>query len=123
MEIFRVFRIEAAHSLSHLPSGHPCRKTHGHSWRVEIYAAGPVAAGAGWVMDFADLERAFQPLLQELDHAHLNEITGLEIPTSENLARWIWRRLQPALPLLSRVVIWETETAGCSYRGEHETGC
>ncbi len=122
MEIFRRFRIEASHSLPHLPSGHPCRKVHGHSWRVEIHAIGPVDASRGWVMDFADLERAFQPLLLELDHSHLNEIKGLELPTSENMARWIWRRLKPALPLLSRVVIWETETAGCSYRGEQETG-
>lgn len=122
MEIFRCFRIEASHSLPHLPPGHPCRRIHGHSWRIEIHAAGPVDADRGWVLDFADVERAFQPLFLELDHAHLNEIDGLDLPTSENLARWIWRRLKPALPPLCRVVIWETESSGCSYRGGDAAG-
>lgn len=122
MEVFRVFRIEASHSLEHLPGGHPCRNVHGHSWRVEIHAAGPLDEESGWVVDFADIERAFRPLREALDHAHLNGIAGLERPTGENLARWIWRRLSPGLPLLSRVVVWETETAGCTYRGELEAG-
>ena len=122
MEIFRVFRFEASHRLLQLPLRHPCGKVHGHSWRVEIHAAGPVLADRGWVLDFADLERAFQPLLLELDHTHLNDIEGLEQPTCENIAQWIWRRLKPALPALARIVIWETETAGCSHRGEPETG-
>jgi len=122
MEIFRIFRLEASHSLPALPEGHPCRRVHGHSWRVELRVEGPVDAERGWVMDFAELERAFGPLLAALDHAHLNEIEGLGHPTSENLARWIWRGLKPALPLLSRIAVWETETAGCIYRGEQEIG-
>lgn len=122
MEIFRIFRVEASHSLPHLPAGHPCRGTHGHSWRIEIRACGPVDEALGWVVDFAELERACRPLLQKLDHTHLNEIAGLELPTSENLARWIWRRLKPALPLLCRVVVWETENSGCAYGGEQEAG-
>lgn len=122
MEIFRHFSIEASHCLDHLPEGHPCRRVHGHSWRVEVHAAGPVDQSHGWVMDFAEIERAFAPLQAALDHAHLNEVPGLERPTSENLARWIWRRLAPGVPLLSRVVVWETRVCGCSYRGEHEAG-
>lgn len=122
MEIFRVFGVEASHSLGHLPQGHPCRNVHGHSWRIEVHLDGPVDAGTGWVTDFAQIDQAFRPLLQVLDHGHLNDVAGLELPTCENLARWIWRRLAPGLPLLSRVVVRETEAAGCSYRGEEEPG-
>ena len=122
IEIFRIFRIEASHSLPALPQGHPCRRVHGHSWRVELGVEGPVEKERGWVVDFAELEGAFGPLLAQLDHAHLNELEGLGHPTSENLALWIWGRLKPALPALSRITVWETETAGCTYRGEGETG-
>ena len=80
--------------------------------------SGPVRAREGWVIDFADIGRAFQPLYEQLDHHFLNEVPGLENPTSEHLARWIWQRLQPTLPGLSQVVVRETCTAGCVYRGE-----
>jgi len=118
MEIFKIFYIEAAHSLPHVPEGHKCRRLHGHSFRVEIYVDGEVDERAGWVQDFADLSDAFRPLFEQLDHHHLNEIEGLENPTSENLARWIWPRLKSRLGALSRIVIRETCTAGCVYRGE-----
>ena len=71
----------------------------------------------GWVMDFADLKTAFKPLWEQLDHNYLNEIKGLENPTSENLARWIWDRLKPTLPALNQITIRETCTSGCIYRG------
>ncbi|MEK7206670.1 MAG: 6-carboxytetrahydropterin synthase QueD [Pseudomonadota bacterium] len=118
MEIFKVFTLEAAHHLPNVPEGHKCRRLHGHSFRVEIHIAGPVQEKTGWILDFADLSRAFQPLYDQLDHHYLNEIEGLENPTSEHLARWIWQRLKPALPLLAKVVVRETCTAGCIYRGE-----
>jgi 6-pyruvoyltetrahydropterin/6-carboxytetrahydropterin synthase len=118
MEIFRVFQIEAAHYLPNVPEGHKCRRLHGHSFRIEVRVGGEVGAESGWVMDFADVKRAFQPLFDQLDHHCLNDIDGLENPTSENLARWIWRRLQPALPGLKRIVVQETCTAGCSYSGD-----
>ena len=69
-------------------------------------------------MDFADVTRAFQPLYEQLDHHYLNDIPGLENPTSEILAMWIWARLKPSLPLLSKVVVRETCTAGCAYSGD-----
>ena len=122
MEIFKVFTIEAAHRLPNVPENHKCRRLHGHSFRIEIRVAGPVQENAGWIMDFADIGRAFQPLYEQLDHHYLNEIEGLENPTSEHLARWIWRRLKPALPLLSEVAVRETCTAGCVYRGENDNG-
>ncbi|MDE2197005.1 MAG: 6-carboxytetrahydropterin synthase QueD [Gammaproteobacteria bacterium] len=118
MEIFKVFHIEAAHRLPNLPASHKCSRLHGHSFRVEIHVAGEVQARSGWIMDFADLKQAFAPVFEMLDHRYLNEVQGLDNPTSENLARWIWQRLKPALPGLSKLVIAETCTSGCVYRGE-----
>jgi 6-pyruvoyltetrahydropterin/6-carboxytetrahydropterin synthase len=120
MEIYRKFTIEAAHRLPNLPEGHKCRRLHGHSFRVEVRVSGPVGEESGWVMDFADVKRAFAPLHDALDHRYLNEVEGLENPTSENLARWIWVRLAPTLPGLSAVLVHETCTSGCVYRGEEE---
>jgi 6-pyruvoyltetrahydropterin/6-carboxytetrahydropterin synthase len=120
MEIFKQFRFEAAHRLPHVPPEHKCARLHGHSFTVEIHVRGPVGERSGWVVDFADIAAAWQPLHAVLDHYYLNEIPGLENPTSELLARWIWRRILPALPLLSQVVVRETCTSGCVYRGEHE---
>ena len=120
MEIFKIFTLEAAHHLPHVPENHKCRRLHGHSFRVEVHVNGPVQKHEGWIMDFADIARAFQPLYEKLDHHYLNEIEGLENPTSENLARWIWRQLKPSLPLLCKIVVRETCTAGCIYGGEKD---
>jgi 6-pyruvoyltetrahydropterin/6-carboxytetrahydropterin synthase len=117
MHIFKIFHIEAAHRLPNVPPGHKCARLHGHSFRVEIHVAGEPEAVTGWVMDYADIKAAFQPLFEQLDHHYLNEIKGLENPTSELLARWIWQRLKSALPGLDRVVVHETCTAGASYAG------
>lgn len=117
MDIFKKFRIEAAHRLPNVPEGHKCARLHGHSFEIEVVLRGPVAADAGWVCDFADLSAAFAPLFEQLDHHYLNEVPGLENPTSENLAIWIWNALQPSLPLLAQVTVHETCTSGCHYRG------
>ena len=117
MEIFKAFHIEAAHRLPNVPAGHKCANLHGHSFKVELVVSGDVGDATGWVMDFADVKRAFQPLYDRLDHHYLNDIEGLENPTSERLAVWIWERLKPTLPLLSTVVVHETCTSGCRYRG------
>lgn len=122
MEIFKEFTFEAAHRLPHVPAGHKCSRLHGHSYRVEIHVRGPVGAHSGWIMDFSDIKEAFAPLHARLDHYYLNDVEGLENPTSENLARWLWQRLRPALPQLSRVVVRETCTSGCIYAGEDEPG-
>lgn len=118
MEIYKAFSIEAAHRLPNLPEDHKCYRLHGHSFKIEVHVTGEVDQNTGWIMDFADISAAFKPLFERLDHHYLNEIEGLENPTSENLARWIWRQLQPALPLLSSVVVKETCTAGCVYVGD-----
>ena len=118
MDIFKTFTLESAHRLPQVPAGHKCARLHGHSFRVEIHVSGPVDPQRGWVMDFADVKAAFAPLYAQLDHQYLNDVPGLENPTSENLARWIWLKLKPALPALSEVAVHETCTSGCRYRGE-----
>jgi 6-pyruvoyltetrahydropterin/6-carboxytetrahydropterin synthase len=117
MEIFREFTFEAAHRLPNVPAGHKCARLHGHSYRIEVHVSGPVGAESGWVMDFGDVSAAFAPVRDQLDHYYLNDIDGLANPTSEVLARWIWERLAPTLPL-SGIVVRETCTSGCVYRGE-----
>jgi 6-pyruvoyltetrahydropterin/6-carboxytetrahydropterin synthase len=117
MEIFKEFTIEAAHWLPNVPDGHKCRRLHGHSFHIEVHVAGPIDERTGWVMDFADLKQAFRPVEGQLDHYCLNDVEGLENPTSENLARWIWAKLQPALPGISKIVVRETCTSGCVYTG------
>jgi 6-pyruvoyltetrahydropterin/6-carboxytetrahydropterin synthase len=118
MELFKKFSIEAAHFLPRVPEDHKCRRLHGHSFQIEVHVAGPIDEDAGWLMDFADIKAAFKPIHERLDHRLLNDIDGLDNPTSENLARWIWRELKPSLPELSRVVVCETCTSGCAYHGD-----
>lgn len=118
MEIYREFAFEAAHRLPRVPEGHKCARLHGHSYKITVHVEAPVDPDTGWVMDFGDIKRAFKPIDAQLDHYYLNDIDGLENPTSENLARWIWDRLTPALPELSAITVRETCTSGCTYRGE-----
>ena len=118
MEIFKEFTFEAAHRLPNVPDGHKCARLHGHSFNVSVHIAGPVGDDSGWVRDFGDLTCAMRPVLDQLDHYYLNDIEGLENPTSEVLVRWIWDRLHPAMPELSQIVVRETCTSGCVYRGE-----
>ena len=117
MDIFKVFSIEAAHRLPNVPAGHKCARLHGHSFRIELHVGGEPDPQLGWVMDFADLKVAFQPVYEQLDHHYLNDIPGLENPTSERLAEWLWAQMKPRVPLLSEVVVHETCTSGCRYRG------
>ena len=117
MDIFKSFNIEAAHRLPNVPPGHKCARLHGHSFAIEVHVKGPLDPELGWVMDFADMKAAFAPLFERLDHRYLNEVTGLENPTSENLARWVWQELKPRLPLLDHVIVHETCTTACRYDG------
>lgn len=117
MEIYKEFTFEAAHRLPNVPEGHKCARLHGHSFMVKISVMGAVGEESGWIMDFGDLKQAFHPIWKQLDHYYLNDIPGLENPTSENIAIWIWSKLKPALPELSRIEIRETCTSGCVYIG------
>jgi 6-pyruvoyltetrahydropterin/6-carboxytetrahydropterin synthase len=120
MEIFKVFTIEAAHRLPHVPAGHKCGRLHGHTFQIEVHVQGPLDPKLGWIIDFADIKSAFRPIEEQIDHHYLNEVEGLENPTSENVAHWVWRNLKPSLPCLSKIVIRETCSSGCIYAGESE---
>lgn len=117
IELRKTFQFEAAHLLPNLPASHKCRRLHGHSFQVEVAVAGPMDPRLGWLIDYAEISEAFKPLFDQLDHYYLNEVTGLENPTSENIAVWIWQKLKPRLPQLVEVVVAETCTARCVYRG------
>jgi len=117
LELRRTFQVEAAHRLPNLPSDHKCSRLHGHSFRITLRVCGEMDPVLGWVIDYADLKTAFAPLFEILDHHYLNEVEGLENPTSEHLAIWVWERLVNALPGLSAVEIAETCTSRCIYRG------
>jgi 6-pyruvoyltetrahydropterin/6-carboxytetrahydropterin synthase len=118
MRIFKEFKFEAAHSLPNVPEGHKCRRLHGHSYRVRVVLDGPVDPRMGWVCDFSEIKRIVQPLIDRLDHQHLNTIEGLSNSTAELIAVWFWDRLKPDLPMLEEIQVFETETSGCVYRGE-----
>lgn len=121
MELFKEFTFEAAHRLPNVSAEHKCARLHGHSYRVIVHVEGDVNDTTGMVVDFAEVTAAFKPIVEKyLDHYYLNDVEGLENPTSENLAHWIWQRLLPALPLLSAVQVRETCTSGVLYRGERE---
>lgn len=116
------FRFDAAHFLPMVPEGHKCRRLHGHSFEVEISVRGELDPQRGWVLDYGDLGRAVRAVLDPLDHSVLNTIPGLENPTSELLAEWIWERLQPQLSGLHRVTILETPNSRCEYEGPAGSG-
>ena len=117
VELVKDFHFEAAHWLPNVPEGHKCRRMHGHSFRGEVAVRGEVDPATGWLIDFADLKRAVDPLVSQLDHYVLNDIEGLQNPTSELLAVWFWDRLKPQVPMLYRVTVEETCSSRCHYIG------
>jgi 6-pyruvoyltetrahydropterin/6-carboxytetrahydropterin synthase len=118
IEIWKEVAFESAHRLPRVPAGHKCGRLHGHSYRVRLTLRGEPDAHTGWLVDFGDVVAAFEPLRARLDHHYLNEIEGLENPTSETLARWIWDHARPLIPMLSRVEVMETCTSGARYEGD-----
>jgi 6-pyruvoyl tetrahydropterin synthase/QueD family protein len=118
VELTKSFRFEAAHRLPRVPENHKCYRMHGHSFVVEITVAGEVDPATGWLIDYAEITAAVEPLLmRELDHRALNDVPGLENPTSEVLCGWLWERLKPALAGMTSLTVHETCTARCTYRG------
>lgn len=118
MEVYKTFAVEAARSLPHLPDDHPCKRIHGHSFKITITVNGQINEDTGFVMDFSEIDSVFSPIHEMIDHAYLNEIKGLENPSSENLCQWIWSKLSSSLPGLKKIEIKETESTGCIYQGE-----
>lgn len=117
MKITQAFHFEAAHRLPFVAETHRCRRLHGHSYRVELELQGLVDPQSGFVVDFFDIEAAFSPLLHELDHHYLNEIAGLENPTAEIIAIWIYARVRPKLPALAKVRVYETPDCWAEHDG------
>ena len=118
MKVYKTFTVEAARSLPNLADGHPCKKIHGHSFKITITISGQINNNTGFVMDFSDIESAFSPIHKIIDHSYLNDIEGLYNPSSENLCLWIWSKLHSELKGLEKIEIQETESTGCIYRGE-----
>jgi len=117
-ELRRRYRLEAAHRLPQVAAEHPCRRLHGHTYTLELVVCGPLDPGKGWVLDYASIDAAARPLLDQLDHRYLNDIEGLENPTSEHLARWVWERLAPILHGLAAVTVAENPDCACTFRGQ-----
>jgi 6-pyruvoyltetrahydropterin/6-carboxytetrahydropterin synthase len=118
IELVKSMTFQAAHELPKVPEDHKCRRMHGHSYKVEVAVRGPVDPDTGWLMDFGDINLRLRPIREELDHRVLNDVEGLENPTAENLAAWIWKRLSVNLPDLTRVSVFESESSGCHYYGD-----
>lgn len=117
-KLVRDYRFEAAHSLPNVPETHKCRRMHGHSYRVSVTIEGEIDPELGWLMDFAEIDERVDPVIKRVDHYTLNDLAGLENPTSEILARWLWQNIKPALPLMVELSVSETPDSCCIYRGE-----
>jgi 6-pyruvoyltetrahydropterin/6-carboxytetrahydropterin synthase len=117
VRLTKTFRFEAAHDLPTFPQGHKCRRLHGHSFRFDVIVAGEVDPERGYLIDYGDIKKVTDPLVKQLDHFYLNEIDGLSNPTSEVIGKWLWDRLKPLLPMLDTVIVHETCTSACEYRG------
>ena len=118
MIVYKKFNIESARSIPNLPKTHPCHHVHGHSFKIIISVKGPVNKQNGFVTDFQDIDDAFSSFKKELDHSYLNDIEGLQNPTSENICIWIWDKIQSSLPNIYKIEIKETDSTGCIYKGK-----
>jgi len=118
MLLYKEFTFDSAHFLPHVPDGHKCKNIHGHTYRLRVWLQGKPDAALGWIIDFAELKKIIKPVVTELDHKLMNELPGLENPTCELIAVWIWNRLKPELPAMHRIELHETPTSGVIYEGE-----
>ena len=117
MLLFKEFTFDSAHFLPNVPEGHKCKEMHGHTYRLRVWVEGPLDPLLGWVMDFAVLKKVVKPVVNRLDHKCLNKIEGLENPTCERIAVYIWDQVKPLLPLLAKIELHETPTSGVIYTG------
>lgn len=117
MRLVKTFRFEAAHDLPTFPDGHKCRRLHGHSFRFDVVVEGEVNPAKGFLIDYGDIKKICDPIVRQLDHYYLNDIDGLSNPTSEMIAKWLWDRIKPQLPMLARIIVYETCTSACEYDG------
>lgn len=117
MLIFKKFAFDSAHSLPHVPDGHKCKEVHGHTYHLTVFIEGDLDEKLGWVMDFAEIKRVIKPLVDRIDHKYMNDIEGLENPTCEIIAKWLWDRIKPEIPKLKKIQLDETPTSGAVYEG------
>jgi 6-pyruvoyltetrahydropterin/6-carboxytetrahydropterin synthase len=117
VELIKEYRFEAAHKLPNVPEGHKCQRLHGHSFKFEIHVNGPVDPHSGWFIDFGVLDEVVLPLVAQLDHYYLNDVPGLENPTSEVCTKWLFDRIKAGIPSLTAITFYETCDARCVYRG------
>jgi 6-pyruvoyltetrahydropterin/6-carboxytetrahydropterin synthase len=118
MILFRQFTFDSAHFLPNVPEGHKCKEVHGHTYRMVIYMEDTIKKNEGWVMDFAEVKKVIYPILEVVDHKLLNNIEGLENPTCELIAVWLWNKIKPQLPILTKIELHETPTSGVIYEGK-----
>jgi 6-pyruvoyltetrahydropterin/6-carboxytetrahydropterin synthase len=118
VEIYKVFTFDAAHQLPNLPDDHKCKRLHGHTFKVQVYVNDQLDDKMGWVIDFYDIKDVVSPIIDQLDHRYLNEIKGLENPTSENISKWLWAKIAPTLPILSQIIVQESPNSGVCYKGD-----
>lgn len=113
VELKKTFHFEAAHALYSAPEGHRCRQLHGHTYEIDVLVEGDVSVERGWFIDYGEITEKVGPLVKLLDHHLLNEIPGLEIPTSEHLCIWLCEKLRGTLPGLKEIRVRETPTSQC----------
>lgn len=118
MQIFKQFTFDSAHFLPNVPEGHKCKEIHGHTYHLTVYLNGDLDEKLGWVIDFTDVKNVIDPIIKSIDHQFLNNISGLENPTSEVMAIWLWNKIKPELPQLSKIELNETPTSGVIYEGK-----
>ena len=117
MILYKQFSFDSAHYLPNVPEGHKCRELHGHTYHLTVFLEGDVMEDRGWVIDFTDLKKVVKPVIDMVDHKYLNDIPGLENPTTEMFSKWLWERIKPLLPELKRIELKETPTSGVIYEG------
>ena len=118
MQIFKQFTFDSAHFLPNVPEGHKCKEIHGHTYHLTVYLDGDLDEKLGWVIDFTDVKNVIDPIIKSIDHQFLNNIPGLENPSSEIMAIWLWNKIEPELPQLSKIELNETPTSGVIYEGK-----
>ncbi|MBK7360274.1 MAG: 6-carboxytetrahydropterin synthase QueD [Saprospiraceae bacterium] len=117
MQIFRKFTFDSAHFLPNVPEGHKCKNIHGHTYHLTVFIDDRLDPHLNWVMDFAAINKAIDPILKSIDHKLMNDIPGLENPTCEQIAIWLWDQIKPQIPQLIKIELNETPTSGVIYTG------
>ena len=118
MIIYKKYYFDAAHFMTNLKKGHKYTKVHGHSYEKIIKISGNLDKTNNWILNYDDIDEIVNPLLQKIDHKTLNDIKGLEKPTSENLAKWFWERIRKKIVNLESIEIIRPRIGGCIYSGD-----